>query len=72
MAWRMSPAALAASARGARRKGALLTAGSFAFPVLLFAFALSRSYPLSLVLLAAIGFAFERREISSRVSGPRR
>ncbi len=48
----------AASARGARRKGALLTAGSFAFPVLLFAFALSRSYPLSLVLLAAVGFVF--------------
>ena len=48
----------AASARGSRRKGALLTAGSFAFPVLLLAFALSRSYPLSLLLLAAVGFAF--------------
>ncbi len=48
----------AASGWSSRRKGAMLTAGSLAFPVLLFAFALSRSYPLSLVLLAAIGFAF--------------
>jgi len=48
----------AASAWASRRKGALLTAGSYAFPVLLFAFALSRIYPLSLVLLAAVGFAF--------------
>ncbi len=48
----------AASSRAARGKGALLTAGSFSFPVLLCAFALSRDYALSLVLLAAVGFAF--------------
>ncbi len=48
----------AASARASRRKGALLTAGSVAFPVLLSGFALSRSYPLSLALLGAVGFAF--------------
>ncbi|MGE5190480.1 MAG: MFS transporter [Gemmatimonadota bacterium] len=48
----------AASARASRGKGALLTAGSFSFPVLLLGFALSRSYPLSLALLGAVGFAF--------------
>ncbi len=47
-----------ASGRAALRKGALLTVGSVAFPVLLAGFAVSRSYPLSLVLLAAVGFAF--------------
>jgi hypothetical protein len=48
----------AASSGAAGRKGALLTAGSVAFPVLLSGFALSRSYPLSLVLLGAVGFSF--------------
>ncbi len=48
----------AASSQAARRKGALLTAGSVAFPVLLAGFAISRNYALSLALLAAVGFAF--------------
>jgi MFS family permease len=48
----------AASGGAVRRKGMLLTAGSLSFPVLLFAFSLSRHYPVSLLLLAAIGFAF--------------
>jgi len=48
----------AASGGAVRRKGALLTAGSLSFPILLFAFALSRHYPISICLLAGIGFAF--------------
>lgn len=48
----------AASGGAVRRKGALLAAGSLSFPVLLFAFSLSRRYPVSIVLIAAIGFAF--------------
>jgi MFS family permease len=48
----------AASGGAVRRKGMLLTAGSLSFPVLLFAFSFSRHYPVSLLLLAAIGFAF--------------
>jgi len=48
----------AASGGAVRRKGALLAAGSLSFPLLLFAFSLSRHYPVSLLLLAAIGFAF--------------
>jgi MFS family permease len=48
----------AASGGAVRRKGMLLAAGSLSFPVLLFAFSLSRHYPTSLLLLAAIGFAF--------------
>jgi len=48
----------AASGGAVRRKGMLLAAGSLSFPVLLFAFSLSRHYPVSVLLLAAIGFAF--------------
>jgi MFS family permease len=48
----------AASGGAVRRKGALLAAGSLSFPLLLFAFSLSRHYPVSLLLLATIGFAF--------------
>jgi MFS family permease len=48
----------AASGGAVRRKGMLLAAGSLSFPVLLFAFSFSRHYPVSLLLLAAIGFAF--------------
>ncbi len=48
----------AASSWASTRKGKLLTAGSMTFPVLLIAFALSRNYALSTVLLAAVGFAF--------------
>ncbi|MGB3400731.1 MAG: MFS transporter [Candidatus Deferrimicrobiaceae bacterium] len=48
----------AATGGAVRRKGALLTAGSLSFPVLLLAFSLSRSYPGAIFLLAAIGFAF--------------
>jgi MFS family permease len=48
----------AASGGAVRRKGALLTAGSISFPLLLLAFSLSRHYPVSLLVLAAIGFAF--------------
>jgi MFS family permease len=38
-------------------KGRLLTLGTFAFPVFLFAFALARWLPLSLLLLGAVGAA---------------
>jgi len=48
----------AASGVAVRRKGALLTAGSISFPLLLLAFSLSRHYRVSLLVLAAIGFAF--------------
>jgi MFS family permease len=47
-----------ASAKATRRKGAVLTAGSLSFPVLLIAFSLSRSYAVSIALLTAVGFAF--------------
>jgi MFS family permease len=47
-----------ASGSAIRRKGALLVAGSLAFPLLLLAFAWCRSYPLTLVLLFGIGFSF--------------
>ena len=48
----------AASGGAVRRKGALLTAGSLSFPLLLLAFSCSRSYTVSMLLLAAVGFAF--------------
>ena len=48
----------AATGGAVRRKGAVLTAGSLSFPLLLIAFSFSRSYPLSLFFTAAIGFAF--------------
>jgi len=48
----------AASGGAVRRKGMLLAAGSLSFPVLVVAFSLSRHYPVSLLLIAAIGFAF--------------
>jgi len=47
-----------ASGWAVRRKGTALTAGSLAFPLLLFAFSFSRSYALSVALLTAIGFFF--------------
>jgi len=47
-----------ASGGAVRRKGALLTAGSLSFPLLLLAFSFSRSYTVSILLLAAVGFAF--------------
>jgi len=40
------------------RKGRLLMAGSFLFPTALLGFAFSRSFTLSLVLLAVVGFGF--------------
>jgi MFS family permease len=48
----------AASGWAVRRKGTALTAGSLAFPLLLFAFSFSRSYALSVALLTTIGFFF--------------
>src|SRR5512140_3747648 len=39
-------------------KGAAITAGSLAFPFLLLPFAFCRSYPLALLLLVGVGFAF--------------
>ncbi len=48
----------AASGPAVRRKGATLTAAGFVFPVLLIAFAFARSYPLAILLLVAVGFAF--------------
>lgn len=48
----------AATGGAVRRKGALLVAGSLSFPVFILLFSLSRSYPGSIILLAAIGFAF--------------
>ena len=47
-----------ASHRVGRRKGAAVTAGSLTFPFLLFAFAFCRSYPVAIVLLVGVGFAF--------------
>ncbi|MBI5343068.1 MAG: MFS transporter [Deltaproteobacteria bacterium] len=47
-----------ASGWAVRRKGMALTAGSLSFPLLLLAFAFSRSLVLSVALLTAIGFAF--------------
>ena len=48
----------AASGNAVRRKGALLTGGSLSFPFLLLAFSFSRNYAASILLLAAVGFAF--------------
>ncbi|HJX73079.1 MAG TPA: MFS transporter [Candidatus Deferrimicrobiaceae bacterium] len=48
----------AASGGAVRRKGMLLAAGSLSFPVFVLAFSLSRHYPVSVLLMAAIGFAF--------------
>jgi MFS family permease len=48
---------LALAAAGERfRRGRMMLAGSLAFCVALFCFAASRSYPLSLALLGAVGF----------------
>jgi MFS family permease len=47
-----------ASGWAVRRKGLALTAGNLTFPLLLFWFAFSRDYALSVGLLAAIGFTF--------------
>ena len=41
-----------------RRKGILLTTGNLLFPIALLCFACSHSFPLSLALLAIVGFAF--------------
>ena len=50
---------LLAATRGVgSRKGAAVTAGSLVFPLLLLAFAFSRSYPVAILLLVAIGLAF--------------
>ncbi|MCL5965961.1 MAG: MFS transporter [Deltaproteobacteria bacterium] len=48
----------AATGPAVKRKGAMLTAASFAFPLLLAGFAYTRNYPLAILLLVAIGFAF--------------
>jgi predicted MFS family arabinose efflux permease len=49
---------IVASLGAFRRKGALLTVGSFLFPVALLLFAWSRSLALSLCCLLVVGFAF--------------
>ena len=49
---------IVASMARVRRKGLLLTAGSILFPAVLFAFAFSRSFWLSLAALSVIGVAF--------------
>jgi len=49
---------VAASGRATLRPGPLLLAGSLGFPLLLVAFSVSRSYPLSILLLGAVGFLF--------------
>ncbi len=48
----------AATGGAVRRKGALIAAGSLSLPVFILLFSLSRNYPGSVFLLAAIGFAF--------------
>jgi MFS family permease len=48
-----------------RRKGRLLLAGSCLFPTALLGFAFSRSFPLSLALLAAVGFGFVLQNTTS-------
>jgi MFS family permease len=47
-----------ASLPSAARRGRLLTAGNLGFPALVVLLSLSRSFPLSLVLLLGIGFSF--------------
>jgi predicted MFS family arabinose efflux permease len=47
-----------ASLRPETRRGGWLTLGNLAFPTLVVAFALSRSFTLSLLLLLGIGFSF--------------
>jgi len=49
---------VAASGEATLRPGPLLLAGSLGFPLLLVAFSVSRSYPLSILLLGAVGFFF--------------
>ncbi|MBI3734199.1 MAG: MFS transporter [Chloroflexi bacterium] len=41
-----------------RRKGVILTVGNLFFPLMLILFSLSRSFPLSLLLMAAVGWGF--------------
>ncbi|MBC7228212.1 MAG: MFS transporter [Thermoflexales bacterium] len=48
-----------------RRKGRLLLAGSCLFPAALLGFAFSRSFPLSLALLAVAGFGFVLQNTTS-------
>ncbi len=48
-----------------RRKGRLLLAGSCLFPTMLLGFAFSRSFPLSMALLAAAGFGFVLQNTTS-------
>ena len=47
-----------ASHRVGARKGSAITAGSLTFPFLLLPFAFCRSYPVAILLLVGIGFAF--------------
>lgn len=49
---------VAATEGAARRPGTLLVTGSLGFPLVLLAFSVSRSYPLSIALLGAVGFLF--------------
>lgn len=49
---------VAASEGATRRPGTLLLTGSLGFPLILLAFSVSRSYPLSIALLSAVGFVF--------------
>lgn len=49
---------VAASEEATRRPGTLLVAGSLGFPLILLAFSVSRTYPLSIAWMGAIGFAF--------------
>ncbi len=48
-----------------RRKGRLMMAGSCLFPAALLGFAFSRSFPLSLALLAVVGFGFVLQNTTS-------
>jgi len=48
----------AASGAATRRQRTLLATGSLSFPLVLLGFSFSRDYTLSVVLLAAVGFAF--------------
>ncbi len=54
-----------ASLTRSRRKGVQLTIGSLLFPAAVIVFATSRSFPVSLALLAVIGFAFISQNATS-------
>ncbi len=58
-------ALMMASLSGTRRKGVLLTIGNLMYPTALVLLALSRSYPLSLLILAVAGWSFMTQQATA-------